>query len=84
MIMNRTTKTDWEKLSKINDREIDYSDIPETDSGFWEDATLLFPQKKIELSIKIDVDLAKWFISKGKSSNMALNSLIRAYYLMHT
>lgn len=81
--MIKSTKTDWQRLSRRNDKEIDYSDIPKTDNKFWEDSEINSPHKKVEFTIKIDEDLAKWLNQKGKSSNQAVNNLIRAYYLVN-
>lgn len=41
----KNTKTNWNKLKSLTDLQIDYSDIPETNSDFWSDAEMLFPHK---------------------------------------
>lgn len=81
--MSETTKTDWKKMNRRDDKEIDYSDIPKTDSKFWEDGEMFLPHKKVNISISIDEDLALWLKAMGKYSNNAINSLIRAYYLVN-
>ena len=81
--MIKSTKTDWARLSRQNDNEIDYSDIPRTNEKFWELAEIELPHKKVDFTIKIDEDLAIWLKEKGNSSNQAVNNIIRAYYLVN-
>ncbi|MBM2815777.1 MAG: hypothetical protein HW421_2539 [Ignavibacteria bacterium] len=82
--MIKPTKTDWQRLSRKNDKEIDYSDIPKTDEKFWENAEIMIPRKKVDYTLKIDEDLALWLKEKGNSSNQAVNNIIRAYYLVNS
>ena len=81
--MKNSTKTDWQKLSRQNDKEIDYSDIPKTNDKFWENAEINLPHKKVDITLNIDEDLALWLKEKGNSSNQALNNILRAYYLVN-
>ncbi|MFC2131236.1 3-oxoacyl-ACP synthase [Bacteroidota bacterium] len=82
--MSESTKTDWNRIKSLDNRDIDYSDIPRTDMKFWENSEIYMPQKKVELSIRIDEDLANWLKSQDKDFNMALNNLLRAFYLVNT
>lgn len=81
--MLKSTKTGKQRINRLNDNEIDYTDIPATDEKFWENAELISPRKKVEFTIKIDEDLALWLKAKGNSSNQAVNNIIRAYYLVN-
>jgi uncharacterized protein (DUF4415 family) len=81
--LKKPTKTDWQKLSNQNEKEIDYTDIPKTDEIFWENSEVILPQKKVEFTFKIDEDLALWLKGKGDSSNQAVNNIIRAYFLVN-
>lgn len=38
-------KTDWERLSKMSDEDIDTSDIPELDEEFFAKAKLRLPER---------------------------------------
>lgn len=44
--MTQTSKTDWERLAKMKDKEIDTSDIPELDAEFFRRAELRVPVKQ--------------------------------------
>ena len=48
--MSTSSKTNYKRISKLSDKDIDYSDIPETDEKFWSDAEVLFPTKKTHVS----------------------------------
>ena len=41
---NKFSKTDWARLDKMTDEEVDTSDIPELDDDFFERATLRMPE----------------------------------------
>ena len=79
--MKHSSRTDWERLKNMSDNQIDYSDIPETDLDFWEDAEILYPNKKIEIKIEVDEDIAIWIKQFGDKSNKAINNLLRSYLI---
>ncbi len=79
--MKHSNKTDWERLNKMKNSEIDYSDIAETDYEFWEDAKVIYGNKKKEIVIKVDEDIAEWIEQIGDNSNKAINNLLRSYYI---
>ena len=47
--MKNLSLTNWEKVSKISDEDIDFSDIPETTDEFWKDADWFISPKKDSL-----------------------------------
>jgi len=49
---------------------------------FWQSADYVVPKKKVDITLKIDEDLALWLKSMGKNSNQAVNNLIRAFDLV--
>lgn len=78
------TLTDWDKLSSIEDFEIDYSDIPSTDNHFWENPVVVKPKKSVDITISLDEDLADWVKSLSLKSNRILNTIFRAFYTIST
>ncbi len=50
-IMNRTSRTDWDRLNKMTDEEIDYSDIPPLTDEF-------FDRAKVVLHNTVELDPA--------------------------
>ena len=76
------SRTDWDKLNKIKDSSLDYSDIPATGGSFWDDASTVKPKKTVDVTLKLDADLAEWLLSLGGKSDSFLNSVLRAYYVL--
>ena len=77
--MSRLSKTNFNKINKLTDNDIDYSDIPETDEEFWSDAQVLFPSKKTHLSIRLDDDIISWFKQFGRGYQTKINAVLRSY-----
>ena len=48
------------EIAAIPDSEIDYSDISELGSEFWENAQVVFPEPKKAVTIRIDGDVLDW------------------------
>ena len=63
--MSTTSKTDWDRLDKMKDEDIDYSDIPELDDAFFKNAEVRMPSKK-SVTIRLDSDVLIWFKEQGK------------------
>lgn len=64
-------------IEQIPDEEIDFSDIPELDSGYWEDA----PPGKI--IVYIEPDVLSFFRSKGKNYKEEIRRALRQYVEKH-
>lgn len=71
--------TDWKKLRKLEDRQIDFSDIPETDEKFWENAAVIIPTAKTHLSLRLDEDIVDWFKRQGPGYQTRMNAVLRSY-----
>jgi uncharacterized protein (DUF4415 family) len=67
----------------MDDREIDYSDIPETDEEFWKNAKLVIPDQKAKISIRLDKDILEWFKAEGKGYQTKINAVLRSYVETH-
>jgi len=77
--MSASTKTDYKRLADLADDDIDYSDIAMSDEEFWKDAEVVFPSKKIHLSIRLDDDIVTWFKRFGRGYQTKINSVLRSY-----
>ncbi|ROM71404.1 3-oxoacyl-ACP synthase [Pseudomonas brassicacearum] len=76
--MSKTSKTDWERLAKLNDTDIDTSDIPELDEDFFRRAELRVPVKQA-VTIRLDADVVEWFKGQGAGYQTRINQLLRQY-----
>lgn len=72
-----------EKLKQLKDKDIDYSDIPETNEDFWADAKLVMPKKKQPISLRVDKDVLEWFKKQGSHYQSRMNAVLRAYMEHH-
>lgn len=66
-------------MPKSKSAPINYSDIPELDEKFWQEAELVLPEKKIPISIRLDRDVLEWFKSQGEGYQSRINAILRAY-----
>ena len=76
--MNRTSKTDWQRMAEQGDEQIDTGDIPELDDAFFERAELRVPAKQ-PVTLRIDEDVLAWFKAQGKGYQTRINKLLRQY-----
>ncbi len=77
------SKTNWTRVDSLSDRDIDYSDIPELDKDFFKSATLVLPEPKTAVTIRLDQQVLEWFKSKGPGYQTRINALLRAYMEAH-
>ena len=72
------------ELADRKDDQIDYSDIPELDKAFWDNARLVLPKEsKRQMTIRFDADMVEWFKSRGKGYQSHMNAILRAYMDAH-
>ena len=67
------------KLNEIRDEDIDYSDAPELDDSFWENAVVEYPERKKAVTLRLDSDILTWFKSRGKGYQTRINAVLRSY-----
>ena len=77
------SKTNWTRVDSLSDRDIDYSDIPELDKDFFKSATLVLPEPKTVVTIRLDQQVLEWFKAKGPGYQTRINALLRAYMEAH-
>lgn len=72
-----------DELANRADAAIDYSDIPELDSDFWNTAKMHHPVNKERLTVRFDTDIVQWFKEQGKGYQTRMNTVLRSYYEAH-
>lgn len=77
------SKTNWKRIDKLKDKEIDYSDIPELDDTFFKRAKLAIRHPKDSITLRIDHDVLEWFKQPKTKYQSRINAILRAYYKMH-
>lgn len=71
------------ELEAIQDKDIDYSDIPELDEQFWNNAEVRLPENKKSVNIRLDADVLDWMKAQGKGYQSRINAILRSYYEAH-
>jgi len=72
-------KTNYKRLDKVSDKDIDYSDIPETNKDLWSKAKIVDPGTKKAISLRVDTDVLKWFkLQQGRYQRL-INRVLRQY-----
>ncbi|NOR70844.1 MAG: 3-oxoacyl-ACP synthase [Methylomarinum sp.] len=71
------------ELEAIQDKDINYSDIPELDEQFWKNAEVRLPENKKSVNIRLDADVLEWMKAQGKGYQSRINAILRSYYEAH-
>ncbi|MCU0599427.1 MAG: BrnA antitoxin family protein [Desulfobacterales bacterium] len=81
------SQTDWERVDKLQDDEIDFSDNPELTPEMFAKAIArkgLKPVvRKNQITLRIDEDVLTWFKKQGTGYQTRINSLLKAYKEAH-
>lgn len=68
------------RIRRMTDEKIDYSDIPPLTESFWKHAKLIFPPKKIAISMRVDEDVLNWYKKQRITGYQTLiGSVLRTY-----
>ena len=80
----RRGKTDWAKLAKLTDAEIEAAMAKDPawagyDDADWSEAVLVIPPKKQAISIRVDEDVLDFFKREGAGYQRRMNAVLRSY-----
>jgi uncharacterized protein (DUF4415 family) len=80
----RQGKTDWKRLRKLTDAEIDAAakgdrDWQEFKDIDWSTAEVVLPPKKKAISIRVDEDVLKFFKRNGEGYQRRMNAVLRSF-----
>lgn len=61
------------------EHEIDTSDVPELEEGFWKEAVRgqFYKPKKVQKTVRIDADILQWLEHCGPGYQTRLNKILR-------
>ncbi len=76
-------KSDLKRIDALRDEDIDYTDIPALDEGFFKEARVVVPPGKKQLTLRLDADVLAWLKAQGKGYQSRINAILRAYYEAH-
>lgn len=79
----KRSRTNWEKIDALRDKDIDFSDIPKQGKAFFKRAVLKLPEAKTAVTMRLDRQVLDWFKAKGPGYQTRINALLRAYMEAH-
>ncbi len=87
--MNKTSTqkksgTDWQRLRRMKDTDIDFFDVPPVDRSVFQKMVIRMPEKKAALSIRLDPGVVAWFRNKGRGYQTRINAVLRSYVEAHS
>ena len=74
----KSIKSDLARLDRLKDRDIDYSEIPPLNASFYKKATEAWPSAKLQVTVRLDIDVLDWLKMHGKGYQTRLNRILRA------
>ncbi len=68
------------EIEAIRDKDIDYSDIPETDEAFWQNAEWVEPDRTEHVTLRIKKSVLDHFKAGGKKGYQTrMNAVLKSY-----
>ena len=81
------SQSDWERVDRMKDEDIDLSDLPEISPEKFARAIVrkgLQPvARKAQITLRVDADVLEWFREKGAGYQSRMNAVLRAYKQAH-
>jgi uncharacterized protein (DUF4415 family) len=80
------SQTDFARLDKMKDEDIDFSDAPEITPEMFAKAIVrrgLKPRTKTQVTLRVDTDVLDWYKKQGRGYQTKINLLLRAYMQEH-
>lgn len=85
--ISRKSRTDFNRIDALQDKDIDFSECPEITPEMFAKAVVrkglkLLP-RKTQITLRLDVDVLEWFKTQGKGYQTRINALLRTYMRAH-
>ncbi len=81
--LKKPSETDWARIDRMTDEEIDTSDSPPLDDNFFARAQWRMPEKKTAVTLSIDSEVLKWFEAQGSDFGQRVNAALKIYAEAH-
>ena len=85
----RTGRTEWDRIDQLSDAEIEVAVAADPDAAsiadeaWFRGATLVLPEPKQAISLRIDSDVLRWFRDSGPGYQSRMNAVLRQYAAAH-
>ena len=67
------------QIAATKDEDIDFSDIPELDETFWQQAELIEPDLTEQITLRVKHSMLAYFKAPGKGYQMRINQVLESY-----
>ena len=68
-----------DQIDAVEDKDIDFSDIPELDEEFWSRAELVEPDPTEQVTIRVKRSVLDYFKAPGKGYQTRMNRVLESY-----
>ena len=68
-----------DEIASVDDREIDFSDIPELDETFWREAELVRPDRTERITLRVKRSVLDHFRAPGRGYQTRINRVLESY-----
>ena len=83
-LVDGMTEAQWKRFRNLTDEEVHRRaladpDAQPTTAAFWKNARMVWPEKKMATSIRLDPEVLTWFKRAGKGYQTRINAVLRTY-----
>ena len=68
-----------QQIGAVKDENIDFSDIPELDEQFWNNALLVEPDRTEQITMRVKRSVLDYFRAPGKGYQTRINRVLESY-----
>jgi uncharacterized protein (DUF4415 family) len=67
------------EIAAITDRDIDFSDVPQLDDAFWQNASLVAPDRTQSVTLRVKKSVLEAYKAQGKGYQTRMNAVLESY-----
>ena len=68
-----------EETAAVKHEDIDFSDIPELDAEFWDEAVIVEPDRTDQITIRVKRSVLAYFKAPGRGYQTRMNRVLESY-----
>ena len=68
-----------QEIRAVKDENIDFSDIPELDEQFWNNASLVEPDRTEQITMRVKRSVLDFFRAPGRGYQTRINRVLESY-----
>ena len=68
-----------QEIAQVEDADIDFSDLPELDADFWNNAEIVQPNTTQPVTLRVKKSVLEYFKAEGKGYQTRINAVLESY-----